>query len=100
MCTGYASVDYNRKPSYASPIAIVIQTQALSEKEIEHLDALNLSDATRAVYANRELTCVDRKDQTGGDLLDFDNDTWLVIAVLEGWSSTAGWCKVAVAKQL
>ncbi len=72
VCTGYASVDYVRRPTYA---------------------------ATRAVYANQQLTCVDRVDRTGGDLLNFDNDDWLVIAVLEGWS-VSGWCKVAVAKQL
>lgn len=104
-CIGYASnAAYKRAPQYADAVPIIVQAQALSKKEIEHLDSLNLSNATRAVYANQQLTGVDREDQTGGDLLDFADpgnpkvNSWLVIAVLESWSGQ--WCKVAIGKQL
>ena len=89
---------YKPVPSYADSVEIVAQVQALSKKEIEHLDNLNISNATRSVYANRQISCVDRVTQSGGDLLDFEGAAWLAVAVLEGWT-TAGWCKVAVARQ-
>lgn len=100
VSTGYATA-LNGKPvpSYAEPSPVMIQAQALSKKEVEHLDSMNISNATRAIYANRSLTGVDRVKQSGGDLLTFGGDVWLVVAVLEDWSLTAGWCKVAVARQ-
>lgn len=77
----------------------LVQVQALTKKELEHLAELNISDATRGCYANRQLTGVDRVLQSGGDLLDMSDGRWLVTAVLEGWT-TAGWCKVALTRQL
>lgn len=104
ICVGYGKdVAFNRTPQYAPAAPVVIQVQALSKKEIEHLDALNISNATRAAYANIQLTAVDRVEQSGGDLLDFTDPetgkpvTYLVIAVLEAWGPE--WCKVALAKQ-
>lgn len=88
----------HRVPVYASPAPLTIQTQSLGKREIEHLDSLNLAPAERAVYANLQLTSVDRVKQSGGDLLQFEGAVWLVTAILEGWT-TAGWCKVAVTRQ-
>lgn len=98
-----------REPSYRAPVSISVQMQALSKKEIEHLDSLNISDATSAVYADRQLTGVDRLTKSGGDRIAFGsgpgipsplrNTTWLVTAVLEGWV-TNGWCKAAVTRQM
>lgn len=85
-------------PSYAAPVPVQIQTQALTKKEIEHLDSMNFSNATLAIYSNLQLTGVDRTRNSGGDLLTFDGETWLVVAVLEAWR--VGWCKVAAARQL
>lgn len=97
--TGWAtSSAFKRVAAYALPQPIELQVQALKAKEIEHLDKLNISDATRAVYANGQLKALNRNDQTGGDLLQFEGAVWLVVAVLEGWT-TAGWCKVAVVEQ-
>lgn len=105
-CNGYArDASYAIGPTYDPAADILVQPQALSKREVEHLDSLNLSNATRAVYANVQLTGVDRNDQSGGDLLTYADpasgkvETWLVIAVLEAWSSS-GWTKAAVAKQV
>jgi hypothetical protein len=97
-----------REPLYAQPEAFTVQVQALSKKEIEHLDALNLSNSTTAIYADRQLTGIDRLTGSGGDLVEFDDDAkipealrgtlWLVTAVLEGWVS-GGWCKAAATRQ-
>lgn len=88
-----------RAANYAAPTPLVVQAQALSKKEVDHLNSMGISNATRAAYANGQLAAMDRKTQSGGDLLQFENIVWLVGAVLEGWT-TAGWCKVALIQQL
>lgn len=105
VCIGYQT-DASGKlaPLYADAVDCIVQAQALTKKEIEHLDALNLSNAVQGVYANVQLTGIDRTDQSGGDLLTYTDpasgtrNVWLVVAVLEGWS-TSGWAKAAIAKQ-
>jgi hypothetical protein len=98
--TGYTTAPNGKQvPSYAAAAPIVLQAQALSKKEVEHLDSLNISGATTTVYANQHLTAVDRVTNSGGDMLTFGGFAWLVVAVLEDWTMTAGWCKVAVTRQ-
>ncbi len=84
--------------SYAAATTLAAQVQALTKKEVEHLDALNLSPCERAAYVNGQLQAFDRVAQTGGDMLYFENRWWKVMAILEGWT-TAGWCKVALVGQ-
>lgn len=85
-------------PSYAAAAPLTAQVQALTKKEVEHIDNMNLSPCDRAAYVNGQVQAFDRVDQTGGDLLEFEGKFWLVMAVLEGWT-TAGWCKVALVQQ-
>ena len=85
-------------PTYAAPANLIVQAQALTKAEIQHLDAMNLSPCDRSAYVNGQVGAIDREAQTGGDLLIFESRTWLVTAVLEGWT-TAGWCKVALTQQ-
>lgn len=84
--------------TYAAAVPLVAQVQALSKKEVEHIDAMNLSVCDRAAYVNGQVAAYDRVNQTGGDVLDFEGRSWLVMAILEGWT-TAGWCKVALVAQ-
>lgn len=98
-----------RANTYADPVAITVQVQALTKKDIEHLDALNLSDCEIAVYASTQLHAIERTTGKGGDLLvfggdakipaDLQNSTWLVTAILEGWV-TAGWSRAALTRQM
>lgn len=100
VSTGYDTADTGRPvPTYAAPVKLTVQTQALSKREIEHLAEMNISDATRAVYADRQLTGVDRVTGSGGDLIDLPDGIYLVTAILEGWT-TAGWHKAALTRQL
>lgn len=107
---GYStSPSGKREPFYKQPVPLTVQMQALSKKEIEHLDALNISDATSAIYADRPMTPVDRTTGSGGDKIEFEDNrkvptplrgtTWLVTAVLEGWVAN-GWYKAAVTRQM
>lgn len=108
--TGYTTNDAGRQvPSYAADEPITVQVQALTQRELEHLDRLNISNGQASVYANTQLSSVDRSSQSGGDVLIFGSDaaipaqvrgqTWLVVAQLEGWIGS-GWCKVAITSQM
>ncbi len=108
--TGYTSAaDYSQVPNYADPVTITVQVQALTQKELEHLNSLNISNGQASVYADTQLSSVDRQAQSGGDKIVFGTDdatpvqlrgqTWLVVALLEGWA-TSGWCKAAITTQM
>lgn len=100
VSAGYETAASGRQePAYLKPAVINVQAQALSKKELEHLAEMNISNATRAVYADRQLSGVDRVSGSGGDLIDLPDGSYLVVAVLEGWT-TAGWCKAALTRQL
>lgn len=106
ICTGYTlGAGYKSTASYADPVDRVVQVQALSKADVKHLDSLDISNAKVACYANMQLTPADRKKQSGGDLVTFTDpsdgsrNVWLVVAVLEGWT-TVGWSRVALCKQI
>jgi hypothetical protein len=90
----------NGKPvvTYAEPVGVVAQVQALSKSDVQHLDAMNLSECTRAAYVNGQMQAFDRLKETGGDMLFFEDQWWKVMAILEGWT-TAGWCRVGLTAQ-
>lgn len=108
--TGYAKDDsYRQVPTYAADEPITVQVQSLTQKEIQHLDKLNISNGQASVYADTQLSSVDRPSQSGGDLIVFGTDartpaglrgqTWLVVALLEGWPGS-GWSKAAITSQM
>ncbi|KUR71178.1 hypothetical protein AQZ52_10935 [Novosphingobium fuchskuhlense] len=108
--TGYTLSDSGRQvPNYAADEPITVQVQALTQKELQHLDKLNISNGQASVYANIQLSSVDRPSNSGGDIIVFGTDaktpaglrgqTWLVVALLEGWPG-AGWSKAAITSQM
>lgn len=87
-------------PTYATARTLSGQVQALTKKEIEHLDSMNISGCERAVYVNEQLQAYDRLQQTGGDYLYFEGVWWRVDALLEGWTNPAvGWSRAALTRQ-
>lgn len=101
-CTGYTvdpTGDGSQIPVYDTATDVQLQVQALSNKDVRQLDALNIQNVFKAVYVNQKVDGVDRTTGQGGDLLIFDGFTWLVVIVLEEWTGP-GWTKVGVAKQL
>lgn len=105
--TGYSTAaDGTRLPSYTD-VAVRLQIQSLTGKDLEHLNMLNIQGVQRAVYMFSNGQGVVRLDAKGGDLLLFGQDfggpavTWLVVAVLETWNpDAAGWCKLGVTLQV
>lgn len=108
--TGYTtSASGKQVPSYGYDEQITVQVQALTQKELQHLNGLGISNGQASVYANTQLSSVDRPSNSGGDLIEFGTDartpaalrgqTWLVVALLEGWVG-AGWSKAAITSQM
>lgn len=95
--TGY-TIGAGRKqvPGYADPVTGPAQIQALDANDIKQLDGLNIQGTIRAIYLRGVLAGVVRPDGTGGDLVEVDGQTWLVVKVLEGWPT---WTKAAIVLQ-
>ncbi|MEX3628093.1 MAG: hypothetical protein VB138_00145 [Burkholderia sp.] len=98
--------DGTRTPHYsASPQSV--QVQALSAKEIQHLDGLNIQGVLRKAYLNGDWRGVYRTTNQGGDRMQFaavagvpaslQGTTWKVVQVFETWPD---WCALAIQLQM
>lgn len=101
LATGYTTgATGKRTPTYGAAIGpVAVDVQSLSGRDLMHLDALNLQGVMRAAYFNGSIEGLDRPAGKGGDMLAFNNETWLITQVLEPWDS-AGWVKVAITLQM
>lgn len=110
VSTGYTTNTAGlQEPSYASPAGVSVQVQALTQKELQHLDKLNITNGQAGVFIDRQLNSANRTTGSGGDVFQFADDAaipadlriseWLVVAVLEGWPGS-GWCRAAITRQM
>lgn len=99
---GYATSSNGvQAPSYSTVTGIIAQMQPVSTNDLRHLDGLNISDDVRGFWLNGSTGGVNRPLNKGGDLITLaDNSSWLVVAVPENWSPTAGWCHVIAKRQM
>ena len=99
---GYTTTSSGKRiPQYNPAVPIEVQMQALQYNDLIQLDGLNIQGERHAMYINGNWQGAVRPDQSGGDLITLPNGTkWLVVLVLENWSDTSGWTKVAVTRQL
>jgi len=88
-----------RTPAFASGVPVLVQEQAMTGKDLQQISGLNLQGELKAMYVTGEWRAVSRPDVKGGDMVQTSRGTWLVAQVLENWD-TAGWCKVAVVRQV
>jgi len=89
-----------RTPRYNTVQGVRVQCQALQFKDLIQLEGLNLAGVRQALYVDGNIEGVNRPDARGGDMFKLpDGTVWLVVHVLENWSRTAGWTKVAVSQQ-
>lgn len=92
--------DGKRTPTYLPALSVTIQMQALSWKDTQMLDSVNLAGERRAMYVNGDWQSIERPDLRGGDKIVLSDGTaWLIVQNLENWNATAGWSKVAVTRQ-
>lgn len=110
VSTGYATDAAGLQvPTYAAPETVTVQVQALTQKELQHLDKLNIVNGQAGVFVDRQLNSADRSTGSGGDVFQFADtpsipadlrgSEWLVVAVLEGWPGS-GWCRAAITRQM
>lgn len=100
------TADYRRTPSYAAAISAMGQVQALTFRDIQQIEGLNLQGTRRAIYLLGDVEGLVRMNGKGGDLITTpDGSVWLTAMVLESWLHEAananepGWVKVAVTLQ-
>lgn len=98
--TGYATVNFVQTPTYAAPVQVQVQLQALSWSDLKQLDGLNIVGTRKAAYIYGAWFGEQRSTSKGGDLLTTpDGQVWLVAYVLENWDITANWTKVCLTLQ-
>jgi hypothetical protein len=89
--------DGKQTPTYAAPVTVMGQVQALTYDDIHQLDYLNIQGIRRAISLEGNWESLDRSRNKGGDLITFpDGSIWLVAHVLERWPH---FVKVAVTLQ-
>lgn len=99
--TGYTvNPDGSQVPNQPAILPVQAQVQALTGSELKQLSGLNLQGEMLGMYVNGTLLGEVRPDGIGGDLVTLpDGSTWLVVHVLENWSRSAHWTKVALQRQ-
>jgi hypothetical protein len=110
VCPYYKSTGFTQdaafkpSPTYAAPVNVPCQIQALTARELSHEAFVNIQGLKRGVYMYGNTQGVDRSNVKGGDLLRFKQpdtgaavQTWLVVAVFETWPD---WSKVGVVLQI
>ena len=96
--TGYTvGAGHRQVPTYAAPVIGPAQIQALDAQDIKQLDGLNIQGTIRAIYLRGTLAGVIRPDGQGGDIVQWNGKTWLVVKVLEAWPD---WTKAAIVEQV
>jgi len=95
---GYTTnADGTRTPSYAAPVTGLGSVQALTYRDIQQIEGLNLQGTRRAIYLEGNWSGLVRAEKQGGDLITLpDGTVWLVALVLEHW---ADWTKVVATLQ-
>ena len=104
------SQDLTAQIEAIKPDIILIETDSPSRDTLENLAVMNREmprpviifsqegdqGTIRAAYLYGNLAGVVRPDSKGGDLVEFNSQSWLVVKVLETWPD---WCKVAIVYQ-
>ncbi len=99
--TGYTTAATGkRSPGYAAAVTITVQEQALTAKELAHLNSMNIGGVLRGFWADGDIQSVDHSQTppAGGDLLTVPSGTYLIVQVFETWSQS-GWCHCAGQRQ-
>lgn len=106
--TFYASTGFvvnaskKQVPSYAAGVNVPMQIQAVSARDLQHTERLNIEGLVRSVHMYGNTQGVVRVSQLGGDLLYFKDiptgtlRVWKVVKVMETWPD---WCRVIVSMQ-
>ena len=98
--------DGKRIPTYASPVSLMAQVQAMATRDLRQVDGLDLNGTYRRIYLYGNVEGTVRPTMQGGDLITFPgqlgrlpaNTVWLVTYPEEPWDNN-GWCCVVACLQ-
>jgi len=94
--TGYTTnPDGTQVPTYTT-INTTGSVQALTGKDLEKLNGLNIQGVLSKIYLNGNYEGLFRVSGKGGDLIKFGGQTYLVASVMERWPD---WCCLALTLQ-
>lgn len=99
VCTGFTTGTAGRQvPVYAADVSVRVQVQDLSQRDILHLDSMNIQGSQKVLYLSGAISGIVRSQGKGNDLVLLNNgaEIWAVTAVLEQWPD---WCRVSVTLQ-
>lgn len=92
--------DGSQTPTYDTYSGVSMQVQALTYKDLQQIDGLNLNGTRRAIYMNGRADGVVRSLMKGGDLITIaagpNAGVWLVALMAEQWPD---WAKAIVTLQ-
>lgn len=95
---GTKNTDFSITPTYADPVTLQVQQQAMTQRDLQHMAMLNIQGVFTKFWLNGASYGVNRVTQQGGDkFVDASGRTWMVQAVLEIWPD---WCAVAATLQV
>ncbi len=78
-----------------------IELQALDGSDLKQLDNIAQQGTMQAAYLYGTIAGIVRPDSKGGDVLEFNGESWLVTKVIESWDrgGNGAWTKVAITYQ-
>jgi hypothetical protein len=95
--TGQATLATGKQVPLFNATTALAQVQAMSTKDLQHANNLNLTGIMRKVYLEGpQWSSVVRADLRGGDIFVFDDHSWLLTTVMESWPD---WSAVIVTQQ-
>lgn len=95
--SGYTTAaDGSTVPAYDDPVTMQVQKQAISQRDLQHIDNINLQGQFVSIYTDGNWCGLNRKREQGGDLFVIGDDTWLVVSVPEIWPD---WTRVIACLQ-
>lgn len=78
--------DGSQVPGYAPPVDIQVQMQAVSQRDLQHVDAINLQGQFVSFWVNGQFHGIQRKEGAGGDIIVVNGQQWLIVDVREIWA--------------
>lgn len=93
-------------PTYAPPLALQAQVQAMPTRDLRQADGLDLNGTYRRIWLYGDVEGTVRPTMQGGDLITFPGGlgrlpagtVWLVVYPEEPWDNN-GWCSVVACLQ-
>ena len=83
---GYTIGEGRRQiPKYEKAADYRAQVQALDSVDLKQLDGLNIQGTIRAIYLYPGVSGAYSPNGSGGDLIKYNGQNWLVVRVLESW---------------